>query len=758
MKLVLVESPTKARKLTGYLGSGFVVRASLGHIRDLPKSKLGVDVQHGFQPEYLIPKEKSKVVKELKLLAAQADQVIIATDPDREGEAIGWHLQTLLSEDSKGKKNKDASQFVRSTFHEITKPAVLSAIEHPTTLNMDLVNAQQARRVLDRLVGYSVSPVLWKKIRSGLSAGRVQSVALRLIVEREREIEAFQAEEYWEVDVLLNTQKLGEKNSVKNDQNNEEKKIGKYFQEGKIEEVPKEMFLARVIEINSSKYDPKKEADVLPVTGDLENAHYVVQSVERKERNRASLPPFTTSTMQQQAATRLGFTSKRTMSLAQGLYEEGLITYHRTDSVNLSAQALEMARQYIGNTYGTQYIPSQPRVFSTKSKNAQEAHEAIRITDININSQEILGKLSDAHAKLYDLIWRRFVSSQMESAIYDQTTALVEAKGQQNYVLKSTGSTLKFDGWMKLFPNQGDVLLPELQPKQEVKFEELNAAQKFTQPPPRFNDASLIKTLESEGIGRPSTYASIISVIEDRGYVERKDKKFFPTPIGTAVIDFLVKYFNQIVDYKFTANMEDDLDAISRGEKEWQKIIELFYGPLEKTINTVVDTAERSQIPVEKTGEKCPKCGDTEGGEVVIRSGRYGKFKSCSCFPECDFTENIVNKIDGLLCPLCQQGEVVIKPTRYGRDFYSCTRYPECDWASWSKPAPGTTLTAEQWEQMKKEREERRKAREEKYGTQKGRWGAKKGAAEKSAPAKKTAKKKSTTKKKSATTKKTATA
>ena len=719
MKLVLVESPTKARKLTGYLGDGYVVRASVGHIRDLPKSKMGVDIEHDFLPEYLVPKDKAKVVKELKELSKRADQIILATDPDREGEAIGWHLREVLTDSSAKKSEGKPEHFVRATFHEITKSAILDAIAHPSQLNMDLVNAQQARRVLDRLVGYSVSPVLWKKIRYGLSAGRVQSVALRLIVEREREIEAFKPVEYWEVDVLLSVV-----DDAQGAQNSEVKKIDQYFKDNKIEQIPEGMIVARVSEINGKAYDPKEKAEVEPIVQQLSSAKYQVAAVEKKERRRISLPPFTTSTLQQQSATRFGYTSKNTMRLAQQLYEEGLITYHRTDSVNLSTQALDMAREHIARAFGARYLPPSPRLFSTKSKNAQEAHEAVRPTDLTIDGDSMRSRypqLTEQHAKLYDLIWRRFVASQMESAVYDQTTVVVAAQSTQptsntpdQITLKTSGSILKFDGWMRLFPNQGDVLLPDLQPQQPLNFVEQNAAQKFTLPPPRYNDASLIKILEKEGIGRPSTYASIISVIEDRGYVERREKKFFPSAIGMAVSDFLMKYFNTIVDYKFTANMEDDLDAIARGEKEWQKIIGEFYAPLAKTVSEVVDTAERAQIPVERTGEPCPKCGATEHGEVVIRSGKFGKFKSCSRFPDCDFTQNIVNKVEGVLCPLCQKGDVIIKPTRYNRDFFGCSRYPECDWASWTKPAPGTTLTPEQWAKMKEERAERKKIRDAK--------------------------------------------
>jgi len=697
MKLVLVESPTKARKLTTYLGEGFTVRASIGHIRDLPKSKMGVDIEHNFEPEYLIPKDKVKVVKELKTLSKNATEIIIATDPDREGEAIGWHLIEILEENKKDKR------FIRATFHEITKSAILDAIAHPTTLNLDLVNAQQARRVLDRLVGYSVSPVLWKKIRYGLSAGRVQSVALRLIVEREKEIEAFKAEEYWEIDVLLDT----------NLQNTT--KVDTYSKDGKFENTKPSMIVARVTDVNGKEYNPKSAADAASVVEKLDTAKYIVRSAEKKERRRVSLPPFTTSTLQQQSANRFGYTSKNTMRMAQDLYEEGLITYHRTDSVNLSQQALDMSREFISKEFGKQYLPQSARFFANKSKNAQEAHEAIRVTDVTLQSERlrsVSSRFSEQHVKLYDLIWRRFISSQMTEAVYDQTSLVIDATAaSETYTTKSSGSILKFDGWMKLFPNQGDVIIPDVVPAQSLGFVEKNAAQKFTQPPPRYNDASLIKTLEKEGIGRPSTYASIISVIEDRGYVERKEKKFFPSAIGMAVSDFLVKHFQTIVDYKFTAKMEDDLDAIARGEQPWREVVKAFYDPLSKIVSQVVDTAERAQIPVEKTGETCPKCGTTEHGEVVIRSGKFGKFKSCSRFPDCDYTENIVHKLENILCPLCQKGDVIIKPTRYGKDFFGCSRYPACDWASWSKPASELRLTQAQWDQMKIERDERKAKR-----------------------------------------------
>ncbi len=707
MKLVLVESPTKARKLSGYLDGQYVIRASVGHIRDLPKSKLGVDVDHDFKPEYSIPKDKQKVVKELQQLAKEAEVIILATDPDREGEAIGWHLKEVLEP-----KTQKGTEFVRSSFHEITKQAVVDAVAHPGQLNMDLVDAQQARRILDRLVGYSVSPVLWKKIRYGLSAGRVQSVALRLIVEREREIEAFQPEEYWELDVLLDT-RLGGLGSTQ--------PVSAAWKSGKPEDTPAEMVMTRLIELNGLPYEPKNAKDVQPIIGLLPKSDYQIVSIDTKERRRFAPPPFSTSTLQQQAATRLGYTSKNTMRLAQQLYEEGLITYHRTDSLNISAQALTAVRDYIDQNFGAKYLPEQPNFFTAKAKNAQEAHEAIRPTSASLDPDQFHvqhgTKLTDQHTKLYDLIWRRFLASQMRSAVYDQTTALIQftsADKKQTGQLKANGSVLKFEGWMKLFPNQGDVILPSLSVNQHLEYRDHLDAQKFTQPPPRYNDASLIKTLEQEGIGRPSTYASIISVIEDRGYVERKEKKFFPTAIGMAVNDFLVHHFKEIVDYKFTANMEDDLDAISRGEKKWQKIIGEFYGPFEKIVEKVIETAKREQIPVEKTGETCPKCGQTEHGEVVIRTGRFGKFKSCSRFPACDYTENIVVKVEGVVCPLCQQGEVIVKPTRFGRDFYSCSRYPTCDWASWQKPKFGDTISTVVWKKMQEERAARKQVRESK--------------------------------------------
>ncbi|MFZ1721319.1 MAG: type I DNA topoisomerase, partial [Microgenomates group bacterium] len=600
MSLVIVESPTKARKLRSYLGAGYTVAASVGHIRDLPKAKLGVDVENDFEPTYETSKDKSKIISELRSLASKTDLVYLATDPDREGEAIAWHVQYILENPSGNAKGVTA-EFKRATFHEITKKAVQHALDNPSMINLDLVNAQQARRVVDRLVGYEVSPVLWKKIRRGLSAGRVQSVALRLIVEREDEIAAFKPEEYWEVDVALTTASKAP-----------QKVFSGETTEAKL---PSDAFVARVNEINGKTFTPTKESDVTSLVEILPSADFKVSDIEKKTRKRSSLPPFTTSTLQQGAATNYGYSSKQTMRLAQQLYEEGLITYHRTDSVSLSEDAVTMAREYVTAQFGSQYVPDQPRLFKSKSKNAQEAHEAVRVTEVSLTEdafETAHPSLTPQHKKLYQLIWRRFVASQMSDAQYDQTKVLIAVTPKesnpniQSAELKANGSIVKFDGWTRLFPDRDDRILPDLEVGQQTNFLDLNAQQKFTQPPPRYNDASLVKELEKRGIGRPSTYASIISVIEDRGYVERKDKRFFATAIGSTVLKFLLEHFPTFMEYEFTAEMEEDLDRISRGEKEWKTIIKEFYAPFHKTVEKVTDSAERAQVPVEKTGEPCP--------------------------------------------------------------------------------------------------------------------------------------------------------
>jgi DNA topoisomerase I len=524
--------------------------------------------------------------------------------------------------------------------------------------------------------------------------------------------------------------------------------------------------VGRVIEVSGKKYEPQNQDQVQPLLGELVSAGYWVEMVEKKSRERSSLPPFTTSTLQQAAANKFGFTSKQTMTLAQQLYEEGLITYHRTDSVSLSQQSLDMVRGYISSHFDKAYLPEKARFFSNTSKNAQEAHEAIRVTDAAVDPENIYkesSKFTDRHVKLYDLIRRRFIASQMTSAAYDQTTITVAADpavtaqptpaqaAQPKYKLRSSGSILRFDGWMKLFPASEDTILPAVEQKQLLAYQALAAAQKFTQPPARYNDASLVKELEKRGIGRPSTYASIISVIVDRGYVERLDKRFTATQVGMTVSDFLNKHFPVFMEYDFTAAMEDDLDRVSRGEKAWRGVVKEFYEPLAKIIESVTKDADRVQIPVEKTGEKCPICGDTEHGEVVIRTGRFGKFKSCSRFPECSFTENLVEKLENVSCPLCQQGEVVIKNSRWGKSFFGCSRYPECSWASWKKPEPGFIITPAEWEAQQAERAARKAEREASGKT--GRYGA-----AKSTKSTKTTKAASTKKKTTTKTKTTATA
>ncbi|MEP7166697.1 MAG: type I DNA topoisomerase [Candidatus Woesebacteria bacterium] len=645
--LVIVESPTKAKTLKRFLGADYAIEASMGHVRDLPKSTLGIDIAHDFEPEYVKSEGKTAVVSKLKKLAKDADTVFLATDPDREGEAISWHIQSLLTD----KKSKD-TKFVRATFHEITKEAILHAIENPGTLNMHLVDAQQARRVLDRLVGYYLSPVLWKKVRRGLSAGRVQSVALRLIVEREKERLAFIPEEYWEVFVKVKTPK------------SEDLTIQLWKKDGKELELHK-----------------KEEVD--PILSQLKISNYVISDIQETQKKRSPYAPFTTSTIQQAAANRLGFTSKRTMKLAQDLYEQGLITYHRTDSVNLSTSAVDAARDFIKTEFGEKYLYEKPRVFTTKSKNAQEAHEAIRPTEATRQGIEQNATFDESHVKLYDLIWRRFIATQMNEAIYNQTAIIVDAKDKETYQLKANGSVLIFDGWMKIFPGSDDTILPKTAVGEKLTYQDLEALQKFTQPPARYNDASLVKTLEKLGIGRPSTYASIINVLEIRSYVEREAKAFVPTAIGTTVSDFLVKNFPKELDYQFTANLEDDLDAIARGEKEWVKTIKSFFGPFEKTVAEVTQDAERAQVPVEKIGdEKCPTCGI---GDLVIRSGRFGKFVSCSRFPECTMTGKLIYKVEGIVCPECGEGEVREKTSKRGK-FYGCSRYPSCKFTSWKKP------------------------------------------------------------------------
>lgn len=643
--LVIVESPTKARTLQKFLGSDYQIEASMGHIRDLPKSELGVDIEHDFEPLYIIPRDKRKKVNELKKEAQKAKTLWLATDPDREGEAIAWHIQQML--DRKGTDVK------RVVFHEITEDAIKEAFKHPKDIDTKLVDAQQARRILDRLVGYKLSPLLWQKIKRGLSAGRVQSVALRLIVEREREVLAFKAQEYWNIEAEL--------------------------------EADKGTFIAVLTTQKGKKLAIKNKDQADTHLKNLENADWVVSKVTKKEVRRYPYPPFTTSTLQQAASNRLGYSAKKTMMLAQNLYEHGFITYMRTDSVNLSTQATLMVRDYIANSIGKSYLPNVPRTYKSKSKNAQEAHEAIRPTSAKLQAADIKqDDLNRDHLRLYDLIWKRFVTSQMNEAIMDQTTVDVEA---DDYVLRATGSVIKFDGWLKLYGKEvmdetddKKQVLPALSENEKLKLLQILPTQHFTEPPPRYNEASLIKKLEELGIGRPSTYAPIISTIQERFYVEKLERKFIPTQLGMTVCDFLVGYFPDIFDYSFTAQMEDQLDEIARGERQWKPTIKTFYTPFEKNLEETSNQAQRVKMEVQLAGKKCPVCGK----DLIIRIGKFGKFLACSGFPDCKHTESLEEKINAK-CPL-DSGDIVIRKTRKGKTFYGCKNWPVCKFASWTKP------------------------------------------------------------------------
>ena len=668
--LVIVESPTKAKTLNRFLGKDYEVIASMGHIRDIPSNKMNIAIDKNFEPTYAVDDKKQKTVRQIQQLAKKADEIYLATDPDREGEAIAYHVQHILDQALKQKK-----EYKRITFHQITKTAVEEAIGHAGVVNQDLVEAQQARRILDRLVGYSLSPVLWRKVRRGLSAGRVQSVSLRLVVEREREIEAFKPQEYWEISVLTAPKAQEARDKQQEDFWIELTHIGgKRIVEGKGDD--------RIFTVNS-----KDTAE--DVVKDLKQAQYSVADVVRKEKKRRPKPPFTTSTLQQAASNSLGYTSKRTMSVAQRLYEEGHITYHRTDSFHLAAEAVAMARDFIGTELGKEYLPAKPRGYQTKSKSAQEAHEAIRPTDTLKQGKDLSG-VDAAAQKLYNLIRRRFLACQMVDAVFDATTVKVVAKGAKKYKLKANGSIMKFDGFLKIYSKAKDAtedtLLPEVKTGDLLEYKDLKHDQKFTQPPPRFNDASIIKTLEQLGIGRPSTYAPTISTLIGRGYMERKERRFYPTAVGITVTDFLVKNFDTVMEYSFTAEMENDLDKIAEGKKEWVPMIRQFWDPFDQKVSKVIDKADRVQVPVIKTGEPCPTCGKKEGGEEVIRTGKFGKFLSCNRFPDCKYTGKFNETVGDLQCEKCGKGDVVIKRTRKGRTFYGCSRYPDCDWASWTKP------------------------------------------------------------------------
>ncbi len=640
--LVIVESPTKAKTIQKFLGSDFIIKSSFGHVRDLPKRELGVDIENNFKPKYVVPTKAKKVVAELKKESAKADNTILATDEDREGESIAWHLQEAL-------KLKNPQRIV---FHEITKTAIEKAVENPRHIDMNLVNAQQARRVLDRIVGYKLSPFLWKKIAKGLSAGRVQSVAVRLIVEREREIEKFIAQEYWGIEVLL-------------------KKLNKEFGASLIKKDGK---ILDKLEIKN-----KEEAD--KVLEDLNSADYIVGAVERKETKRNPAPPFTTSTLQQAAWQRFKFSAKMTMSLAQRLYEEGNITYHRTDSLNLSEDSLNSAKNFITQVYGQNYWAGKVVKYKTKSSGAQEAHEAIRPAYAD-KTPESLKEIDARQLKLYTLIWQRFIACQMAPAIFDSVSADIDAK---NFTFRANGQLVKFDGFLKVYPTKFEESeLPDLEKNDALDLLELTPLQHFTEPPARYTEASLVKTLEKYGIGRPSTYAPIISTIQDRNYVaENEQKRFFPSEMGIIVNDVLVKNFPEIVDINFTATMEKELDEVAEGKDTWETACKDFYTPFAKNLEERYKDVEKTDL-IKKTDKICPKCGSP----LIERLGRFGRFYACSKFPECKHTESVGGDKDTLniSCPKCKEGKLTGKRTKKGKTFYGCNRFPKCDFALWDKP------------------------------------------------------------------------
>jgi len=661
-KLVIVESPAKAKTIGNYLGKDYKVKASVGHVRDLLRSQLSVDVENDFTPKYRVPNEKRPIVKELKKDAQKAEDIYIATDPDREGEAIAWHL--------KESAEIDPERLHRVVFHEITKPAIQESFANPKDIDMDLVNAQQARRVLDRLVGYNLTPLLWQKVRGRLSAGRVQSVATRLIVEREREIDAFVPEEYWSVDAEFKPAGL------------------------------KETYTAQLNQVDGNEPGLTSKETVDAILNDLEKAAFVIGKIKKGERKRNPSAPFITSTLQQQAARQLNFRARRTMMIAQQLYEgisldgggqTGLITYMRTDSTNVSPVAISEVRQYILKQFGESFMPTSPRMYRTRAAVAQEAHEAIRPTSVNRTPEKVKAFLSRDQYKLYQLIWKRFVASQMENAVYDTVSIQIDGTGKQHaYLLRASGSRVKFPGFLTLYEDAKDEDAKEAERNihipddifegQKQDLVSLNPQQHFTQPPPRYSEATLIQALEKFGIGRPSTYAPIISTIQARGYVEREGSKLKPTEIAFTVNDLLVEYFPDVLEVNFTAEMEHDLDDIANGKQDWVAVLKNFYGTFEPRLeHAKADMPEVNTEP-EKVGRDCPTCGH----ELIIRWGRFGKFISCSNFPECKYTEPYLEKI-GVTCPK-DGGEIVMRKTRRGRVFYGCEHYPNCDFTSWKRP------------------------------------------------------------------------
>ena len=653
--LVIVESPAKAKTLEKILGSGYHVEASIGHVRDLPKARMAVDIENDFTPEYINVRGKASLIKSLKAASESASRTLLASDPDREGEAISWHLATLLG--------IDPASECRIRMQEITEQGVKSAVSSPDRIDMDLVDAQQSRRVLDRLVGYNLSPLLWFKVQRGLSAGRVQSVALRIVCEREAEIEAFVPKEYWLLDVVANSAD-GERR-----------------------------YTMRVEKKNKKTFVPENVEQSLEAEKAIRENDIVVESHKVKETKRSPLPPFKTSVLQQEASRRLGYSPRRTMRIAQSLYEGveipgrgpvGLITYMRTDSLRLSPEAISSSRRYIEERIGADYLPEKPNFYTPKGK-AQDAHEAIRATDPFLTPDSLRDYLRPEQFKLYELIWNRFVASQMTPARVARAT--IEARAGE-YGMKQAGITVLFPGWGKVWPlGVKDSEVPPAVEGEVLRLADIKREQKFTQPPARYTDAGLVKVLEEKGIGRPSTYASIIETLSDRGYVERgeEDKKLIPTKLGRVVNTFLVRYFSQLINTEFTAGMENELDSVERGEENWVDVIRGFWDGFKPVLDEVTATAERMTIAPEEIGEDCPQCGKP----LVIKRGRFGEFIACTGYPDCKYTRNIV-KTTGIKCPKCGEGELIRrkagKGKAKGRFFYGCSRYPDCDFVSWKKP------------------------------------------------------------------------
>ena len=689
--LIIVESPSKANTIKKFLGSNYKVVASKGHIRDLPKSRMGVDIEHDFEPEYINIRGKGTLINELKKYAKDAKHVYLATDPDREGEAIAWHLAYILQIPD--------SSLCRVTFNEITKDTVQKSIKEPRKIDMNLTNAQQARRIMDRIVGYEISPILWKKVRKGLSAGRVQSVAVKLIVDREEEIEKFVPEEYWNINAIL----------IKND----------------------EKFSAKLAALNGKKIELHNKQEVDNIIKEIENANYIVKDVKKGTRKKSPAPPFTTSTMQQEASRKLGFPIKKTMSVAQGLFEGikvldrgtvGLITYMRTDSTRVSEEARGFAKKYITTKYGDNFYENR---YYKKSSGAQDAHEAIRPTFIDLEPDKIKANLTTDQYKLYKLIYNRFIASQMASAEYDTVSATINTDTKNVYSFKANGQILKFKGFMTLYVEDRDdktnedleSKIPELTIGETLKKDKLETKQSFTEPPARYTEASLVKALEEKGIGRPSTYATIISTIIDRHYVEKNQKQLAPTELGKVVNKLLVESFPDIINVEFTANIENQFDEVAEGKEEWKEVLREFYAPFEKELKKIDEELEHVQVKEEESNIKCEKCGR----KMVIKYGRYGKFLACPGYPECKNIKPFETKID-VPCPVCG-ADVYVRKTKRGKNFYICANNKNtpdsCNYISWNKPKLGEKWSPEIEKEVNKEKSAKKKAKKTTKGTSK---------------------------------------